>query len=309
MTVQRQSIIRGPATVKLGTGPVFYDKDGVDLIFEVDRFNIDTSAFGNVDERLNDTIARCTFTPAGEVSAADMALLYPYQSPTIGDSIFGNTDVPLEVHSVAGTKVTIPAGAITGMPDMMLSAGKTVFGAAEIMGIIKDNTARSVANSVFDVSAVAFADTSFATANVKTVTYVGVFGSILPSIVTEDGWTVTFDVGIVEHQVDDVGTIDATLESVGLLAKCKPINLSESDVLGALSIQGTGVARGATRRTGVDLVITGAGSAVVLKINDAAMVEGPLRWGSAELRVGEIGFIGHRKETVGAFTDLFTVTP
>ena len=309
MTVQRQSIIRGPATVKLGTGPVFYDKDGVDLVFEVDRFNIDVSAFGNVDERLNDTIVRCTFTPAGEVAAADMALLYPYQSPTIGESIFGNVDVPLEVHSVAGTKVTLPAAAITGMPDMILSAGKTVFGAAEIMAIVKDNTARSAAASSFLVAAAAFSDSSFATANVKTITYTGAWGSILASIITEDGWTVTFDVGIVEHQVDDVGTIDATLESVGLLAKCKPINLSESDILDALFVQGGTVARGETRRRGQDLTITGAGSGVVLTINDAAMVEGPLRWASAELRVGEIGFIGHRKETAGAFTDLFTVTP
>ena len=58
---------------------------------------------------------------------------------------------------------------------------------------------------------------------------------------------------------------------------------------------------------GQTMVITGAGNALVATIKDAALVEGPLRWGSTDLRAGEIGFIGHRAESAGAFTNLFTL--
>jgi hypothetical protein len=116
---------------------------------------------------------------------------------------------------------------------------------------------------------------------------------------------VSFDTSIKEQGIDENGTVDAFLQDVKVMAKCKPVNLTETAILSALRIQGTGGAIGTSLRQATDLVITGTG--VVVTIKDAALVEGPLNWGSSTLRSGELGFIGQRVESTGTFGALATI--
>jgi len=308
-TIDRTAMVRGPGTIQLGAaGPVFYDKDGITADLELTQFQILTSMRGNVDNRPDDVLGKIAFTPAGEVAVADLAALYPYQSPDIGSSILGATDTPAIIHSKAGKIVTFHNTAITGMPDLILSANKTLFAAAELTAAFANNTARSAAAAMYTIATEAFSDASFATANVKTAPYAGVFSDIFASIITEAGWTISFEVGVQPHTIDDIGTVDLTLESVGVMAKCVPANLAESEILDALNVQGSVLAnRGVSLRQSNDLVLTGPSGALTVTIHDAALVVGPQRWGSTDLRTGEIGFIGHRAEAEGVFTNLFTV--
>jgi len=309
MTIARSDIVTGPGTVQLGAaGPVFYDKDGIDAAWEITRGEVLTSVFGKVDEFMDDRLCRIAFTPAGEIASADITALYPHQNPSIGDDIFGASDTACIVHSKAGQKVTFHAAAITAMPDLILSPGKTAFGQAQITAILKNEGDPANDDSFYTVAAEAWSDTSFASANVKRLIYSAAWSTIFTSIITEDGWTLSFDMGVTYRKVDDYGTVKASLESVDVMAKCRPVNLSESDVLDALRLQDTGGARGTSHRQNKDLVITGTGSALVATIKDAALVEGPLRWGSTDLRIGEIGFIGQRAESAGSFGNLFTIT-
>ena len=308
MTIARSSIIKGPGTIQLGAaGPVFYDSDGIDADVELTTGEVKTSMHGPVDQFVDDRQGKIGFTPVGEIAAADLTALFPHQTPVIGASLFGATDTAAIVHSLAGQKVTFHAAAVTKMPDLILSPGKTPLGAVELTAILKNSGDPADDNSLYTIAAEAFSDTSFATANVKRLVYAGVWTDLLASIITEDGWTVSFDMGIKFQQIDDFGTVDAYLESVTAKAKCKPANLSESDVLGALRLQSTGGARGTSMRQGKDLVITGAGSGLVVTLKDAVMDKGPLRWGATDLRPGEIGFTAQRAESEGTFGSLFTV--
>jgi hypothetical protein len=84
------------------------------------------------------------------------------------------------------------------------------------------------------------------------------------------------------------------------------VGISEDDLLGYLNVQGADAALGATMRSGEDLTIAATGGLTVV-MKDAALVEGPLEWGNTRLRIGEIGFVGHREITGGVPVALFTV--
>lgn len=305
MSIQRQSLVRGPGSVSLGT-PVFYDKESIEAGLDISRFDVNTSFHGPVDTRLDDVVGRISFTPAGEIASADLAALYPYATPDIGASICGTTDVASIVHSKAGQKVTFHSAALEKMPDLILSAGKTPFGSAGIVSVLKNNAARADANSMYTIAAEAFSDASFASANVKVGKYAAAWSTIFTSIITESGWTISFDVKLKPVQTDDDGTVDYTLESVGVMAKCRPVNLTETNIMDALRVQGTGISRGMTMRQAKDLVVAATGI-LTFTLKDAALVEGPMRWGASELRAGELGWVGHRAESAGAFGALFTV--
>jgi hypothetical protein len=244
-------------------------------------------------------------TPAGQVTADMITSLFPWLNPTIGNSIFTGTDVPLKLHSKAGVLYTLLASAVTKMPDLILSPRKTALGQAQFMSVLKSSGDPATAEHYYTTASSAWSDTSFATTDIRRLAYAGVWGSSFTSILTEDGWTVSFDTSIKEQGIDENGTVDAFLQDVKVMAKCKPVNLTETAILSALRIQGTGGAIGTSLRQATDLVITGTG--VVVTIKDAALVEGPLNWGSSTLRSGELGFIGQRVESTGTFGALATI--
>jgi hypothetical protein len=300
MSMQRSDIIRGPGIVALNTD-VFYCKGDIEAALEMKRFQVENQIHGKVDERIDDVTAKIQFTPAGEIETALLSALYPHANPVIGASIFGASDVAAYVHTKAGRKVTFHASALTKMPPLILSTNKTAFGQAEITAVRKNNTAFDTANSLFTDAAVAFSDTSFSSANVKTEKYTAVWNSI--TIETESGWTIEPDMSINYHTTDEIGTVDATLEGVSVMAKCRPLNLTESQILDNMKAQGTGNLRGKSLRGGLNLVITGTTKTIT--IYDAALVVGPLRFGNAVLRGGEIGFMAQRAESTGTFGALF----
>ena len=98
---------------------------------------------------------------------------------------------------------------------------------------------------------------------------------------------------------DSQGTIDYTLGGVTVRARCVPLGLSESQILAALPVA---KGRGASVATANDLVIEAAGGLKVT-LKNAALVTGPIQWGTTQLRAGEIGFVAH----VAADGQLFKV--
>jgi len=301
--VTRQSIVRGPGTVKLGTQQ-FYDKEGIDAALEIQRNQIAVSHFGTVDERIDDVTGKISFTPSGQITAPILAVLYPYTTPNIGASVCGVADVACEVHSKSGVKVVYHSAAMSNMPDLLLSAKKTVFGTAEIVAVLKNGAERTDADSLYTISSAEWSGGTFATSNIKTVGYTASWNSL--SFRSSAGFTISPSVNMTPVAVDDLGTIDYTLDDVSIMAKCVPLGLSETQIYGAMQLQGAGAGIGASLRGGNDLTITGVGGLTVV-IRDAALVSGPFKWGKSELRAGEIGFIGQRTESSSTFTDLFSV--
>ncbi len=304
MSISRTTIIRGPAIITYDS-VVMYTEDDIILTPGLTTFDVPTSMFGKADVRLDDIVTEVTFKPVGNWGYR--SVLYPHANPTIGSSLFGATDKDLTIQTLAGQLLTWKAAAITKMPDLTLSANKTMFGSATFVCIGANNTAWTDDAKRAVVAANDFSDVSFDPADILTQPYSLAWGAVSPwdAIETESGVVMTFELAAQPVTTDSEGTIDMTIEGVEVTAKLTPVGISEAQLLALLKIQGTGVTRGASLLTlnSNDLVASGTGVHVTLY--DSVPTEGPFRFGRTVLRTGEIAFKGIRDYSSGAGGALF----
>ena len=299
MATTRQSIVRGPGTVTFN-GVKLFDASGITAEVDSTTKEIPSSIAGTLDTIKTDQVGKISLTPIGNVSAEILATLFPswIQKPVIGQSVFGSTDKPLVVSSMAGTKVTFNAAALTKCPDLMLSPVVTAFGGVEFTALLANGKLPDEAGAFYAVTSAAYADGEPPRDNLSGFHYQGTFGALtIPD--TEAGWTVTVEQNLNPVMTDSQGTIDYTLGGVTVRARCVPLGLSESQILAALPVA---KGRGASVATTDDLVISSAGGLTVT-LKNAALVTGPIQWGTTQLRAGEIGFVAH----VAADGQLFKV--
>jgi hypothetical protein len=308
--MDRTTIVAGPAIV-IYEGVTFYTKDDIEAKPTIERFQIDTSMFGAADERLDTVVWEINFTPVGanlttgEVSVA----LWPHQKPIIGSSMFGATDRNLVIHSLAGEHLTFKACCVTSMPDIILSTTQTAVGSVTFHAIGANDTEMSDSAKYAEIAATAFSDTSFDPSAVKTIPYTAKFGSFT-DLQTQEGWTISTDMAYEPIKVDNYGIVDYRLTSVGVMAKCKPVGISVSEVLGLLNVQGSGVRRGMSLRDNAEyLDIYGATSGDLgVNIPLAHVVEAGYRFGNGStLRNDELGFVAIQKFNSGSQEFLFSL--
>lgn len=307
MGIDRSNVVRGPGTVDMN-GVQIFDNDVINLDWGLETMKVRTSVHGDVDTWKTDVTSRLTFTPCGRLTSNILGKMYPHGTPNIGASIFGASDVPTTVHSTAGKKKLIHATALIGMPSLKLSSKATAFASnAEVMGLIRNTMDPTDANSMFTSSEEEWSG-SFDTDDIKGGLYIGTWtDGVSPlTIYTEDGWDVEFEMNITYFYADGIGTYDAQLDGVTVRAKCTPVNLSESEVEDNMKIQGDGAGLGKSMRPGKTLTVEATGALSVV-LQEAALMEGPRRWGSGVLRNGQIGFEAHRKLTGGVPAELFSV--
>ncbi len=289
MATTRQSIVRGPGTVAFN-GVKLFDASGITAEVDSTTKEIPSSIAGTLDTIKTDQVGKISLTPIGNVSAEILATLFPswIQKPVIGQSVFGSTDKPLVVSSMAGTKVTFNAAALTKCPDLMLSPVVTAFGGVEFTALLANGKLPNETGAFYAVTNAAYADGEPPRDNLSGFHYQGTFGSLtIPD--TEAGWTVTVEPNLNPVMTDSQGTIDYTLGGVTVRARCVPLGLSESQILAALPVA---KGRGASVATADDLVISSSGGLTVT-LKNAALVTGPIQWGTTQLRAGEIGFVAH----------------
>lgn len=307
MAITRQTVIRGPGSVTRNAVQ-FFDRDGIKADLMLDSFGVTTSAFGLVDTRLGDITAKISFRPEGRISTALLAALYPYGNPTIGSSLFGATDIPTDIHSMAGTKVTFHATALTKMPGLKLSLSETAFSsAAEITALVKNATEHTAANSLYTVATAAWTG-AFDAADIKGGVYIGTWGTGLGAVTltTADGWTVDFELQLEPQKADSVGTYDIMITGITARARCRPIGISEDTLLGYSNAQGSTALLGGTMRSGKDLVIAATG-ALTVTLKEVALITSSMEWGNTSLRAGEVEFVAHRTLSTGIPAAMFTV--
>ena len=305
MAINRTNILRGPGTVIYNTGndaQTIFDATGITADVESSSQEIPSSVSGAIDTIKTDQVGTIRLTPCGQLSDDLLALLYPYGTPSIGARVFPDADVPLTVHSVAGTKVTFVNAALTTMPPLTLSPVKTAFGEAVFTALLGLGKKPSDANSFFTTAAAAYASGGPDPTGIVGVQYSATFGS-LNILDTLDGWTVTPEIQLQPVTTDLLGTVDYTVSGVTCTATCTPLGLTESQLLGALPITKD---RGTSLKGAADLVITGAGGLTVT-LKNATMLRGPLQWGNTTLRAGEVQFTAHRAFTDGAPGAVFSV--
>lgn len=285
----------------------FYTKGDIKVTLSNESFDIDTSVYGKVDERLKERKVEVTFEPAGEWEATALAKLFtPYTTMKSGDSIFTGTDQPLVIKTVAGVVITFHAAALTKIPDIVLSTQKTMIGGLTFTCIGKDNTAWSNSASLFTVSSAAFSDATFDDTNIITQSYGITWGSTFSSLETLDGVSVSFDLSLKPLEVDTYGIVDMTFEKLVVTAKLTPVGVSESTIMTALNLQNTGVSRGMSLSGTDDLVVTGADGKVITLTN-AILKSSDLMFGDATPRIGEVMFIATREFSSGVVQPLFSI--
>jgi hypothetical protein len=144
--------------------------------------------FGEIDHTDDDDTIEISFTPSGEITSTLLALFLPFfQSGYYpGVSIFGATDVTLNIITRAGEQLTVWNAQVTTPPPLIASGTKVFFGAMKITGLIRNNYARSTASSLFTYQApgsVSYpGDAGFNAANILRAPFTGKwFSGVLPS--------------------------------------------------------------------------------------------------------------------------------
>jgi hypothetical protein len=305
-SINRTTIISGPALIKYNTTSSFWSKGNVEVKIINDRFNVETSHFGKVDERFSDRRIEVTFEPSGAITSALAAVLWPYGATTVGTSVFTGTDKTLEIFGRDGRKITVHAAALTKMSTLRLGVNTTLIGPVTFTGLVKNNTDPTNAAAYYTEAAVAYpGDTGFAVSDIKTAAAGAVWGASAPwsGFTSENGFEVDFNLNLAPQKVDGIGTVDMTFQSLDVTLKAIPVGPAATDILAKIApTSGLGASI-----AGADNLTVSAGTVAVL-LNKPAIVESGLIFGAAVKRIGSTTWTATRTITTGTADPLFTVT-
>jgi len=294
--VTRDTIVRGPGTVVFD-GVQIDGRDGINATIDSATQDLTTDAKGKIGTMKTDQVGKVTATPYGRVTKQLLALLYPHRSPVIGSSLLGAADRPLTIRSAAGRKVVFSSAALTRPPELRLSPVSTAFGQCEFTAVLARLKYPDEPGAFVDVIAEPFG--TFDSARPQTgAVYTATYGDVTFRD-TVDGWRVAVEPQIEIVTVDNLGSIDIMLSGMNVTARCTPVGFDEQDIISMLPATR---ARGADI-VGPDLVIAGTnGLAVALK--NAALLQGPLQWGNAQLRTGELMFTANVDGATGKLYEI-----
>lgn len=309
MPIARASVIRGPAVVTYNSQS-FYTQGDVKVTVEHVPFDVLTSAFGKVDERVKSRRATCAFTPDGKLTAALAAVLWPFAATAYGASVLSDKDVLITPCTPTGggvvTSWTLYNAAVSKMPDLVMSANKTLVGEVTFTAIGKDNVDPATAESLIKVDAAATAtDAEFTNSDIVTTPYTAAWGSTITGIESGEGFTVSFDHTLEEQVADNYGIVDLLFRDLTLRARFDALNVSEANMATAIAID---KAVGASLLSTTDLTIQNTGGTRKIVITDASPTQIAPQWGLLTLRNGAMEFVSRRKFTSGDPVAQFVIT-
>ncbi len=301
-SINRTTLVEGPAIVTLG-GKTYYTRDAITLNPGISTFDVEDTAHGVMDTRVEDIVGTISFRPVG-VWANIHPLYSAYASPVIGSSLLGSTDADCVIHSLDGRKITCHAAGVTKLPDLTFSAVEQLAGNMEISFLGTNNVEWSTADKRLVEAAAAFSDAGYDPATVLTQPYSVTLGST--SLQTESGVTVRFSLEASPRKTDSYGTVDIRLDKLTVEASFRPVGMSAADYLALFPVQGTGVGRGVSMGgSGKSLVIAGTG--VYFALYGAAPREGSIVFNAGENRTGELTLQAVRSYASGALQPIFAI--
>jgi hypothetical protein len=303
--ITRQSIYRGPGRLTLGS-TVIDNKDGISLSQEAVTADVGSDLNAFLGSLQTDQKLTVGTTPYGALSEALLAALYPaaYRTPAPGSSLFGAADVPCTIHSTAGVLVTLFSAALTTLPPLVLSAVATAFGPMEITALPANGKLPGETDALLKAAASAFSGSTAQARPPTGAKYSAAFGS-LTFAETVAGFRSEFPVSTEPVPSDNAGTLDLTLAGVRPACRFQPLDQTEAALIALL---GLNRARGSSTASGEDLVITGT-NGLVLTLFNCAVLQGPLNWGVAALRDGELLFQASPDPDTGMIFDIAYTDP
>ncbi len=215
---------------------------------------------------------------------------------------------PLTIQTTSGVLLTFPNAAITQMPGIVGSTVATIMEEVVFEAFRKNGADWTDNNSLYTVTANPWPGDSFTPSDILTQPVAAAWGVTAPwdSFNTKTGWKVGFAMSLEAVEVDNVGLITRRLSNLVVTARATPIGISESDLLTALKLQGSGAYRGRSLSTsGSNLNLTGTGFYV--RLYTAALRGGPQLFSSRNDRTGELTWVATRTFSGGTPFPLFYV--
>lgn len=298
--ITRQNICRGPGRLTLGS-TVIDSKDGMTLSQEASSADIASDLNGYLGTIRTDQLLKVGITPYGRITGALLAALYPawMRTPAIGSSVFGAADIPCVIHSAAGKKVTLFAAAVTTPPPLILSAVATAFGAAEITALLANGKLPGETDALIKVEDAAWTGTTAQARPQTGARYTAAFGEAAFAE-TVAGFTTAFNFSSSPLASDNAGTLDVTFSGIRPECRFTPLDKSETDIITLLGLNSP---RGSYMGSGENLVITGT-NGLVLTLYNCDVLQGPINWGVAALRAGELMFRASPDPETGMVFDI-----
>jgi len=200
---------------------------------------------------------------------------------------------PLTIQSIDGQLLTFPNVAISKMPNLKLSTVATIAGSITLQAYRADGQDWSGVNSLYTSVANPWpGDLTFNPQNILTGEISAVWQNMVApwaNFDTKDGWSIDFAMDLYREEVDNVGLVAHKLRNLVVTAKATPVGVQTSDLLTALSLQGSGAARGRSLgATGQNLLLSSVAGNLGVKLTQAALVGGPALWSTTLDRIGEL---------------------
>jgi hypothetical protein len=314
--MDRTTLVTGPAKCTFN-GATFFSKTDIEPRFDQTTLNIEDSAHGITDQRVIEAMPEVSLTPDGRWSPALIAALWPHANARLGASILTSSDLPLVMSGSDGEIHTIPAAGVFKMPNILLSATKTLVGSATFRGCRTKGSIWSTNNSLYVVtgSGGTIDDATYDPLDIPVQGYVANWGAVagFTAMDTVDGWTIEFDMQVEPIGTDSIGALDYRFKSLSVMARGIPTTPTSTQSLAAALIQGTGARRGrslsqdGSGNPRSDLVITGEDGIDYCTIKAAGIKQAGFRFGATVLRQGEIGFVAARTYSAGVQQPLFVL--
>ena len=296
MSYPRGSTLRGPALIALGSTTI-RTKGDVKVTLSLETFNIESSEYPVLDERLSGIPVTIDFEPVGEVSSDLVSAMFAPLSAVIGSSLFGTSDVACTITPLSGTdKITFHCAAITKMTDIIISATKTSLGSMTITAILKNTTAWSNAAARLTVATVtAPTVAAIDPADIPTNPAKIKWGATAPwtTLQSREGVTVSFDMQTDDDITDEDGLVDMVLSGITAKATLSPMGCSAAQAITAFALQGSGVVRGASlaaRALQLEIESASVGGLKVV-MPTATLKNLPLLYGRTSPRFGDFEFV------------------
>ncbi len=301
MSIARSLLAGGPAYINFNGANIPLGEDARLEITPVNRV-ISAALYGEMDEVYTDLVVKGTGTP---LTYDNLAVLWPYLQPVIGQRIFGNADTALQWLSNNGDVITVRAGAVTKMPDLILGVEKAGIGPMEFCGVVGNGLEASASNSYYTMATgQAFTPPAVSAAKIPRQKYTAAWGSAagFTSFQAQEEWTITHELKLAPVRIQG-RTVDLKILSYRCMAKCLPAEPTMAQIDAALGAQGQ-LAQGqklSTNPSTADLVITGA-QTVSVTVKAAALKTAGFVFGGKPLRNGEIGFVSTINVSSGTAT-------
>jgi hypothetical protein len=301
--IDRTTLVSGPAHLFFATSKsIFCTK--LTATLETTWLPVKVAGFGRIQKRKLDEVIKISASPAGQMDADIAAFLWPYGATAIGAEIFGATDAGIIIHTLAGQKLTMTAGAVTKMPSITLGAGGFLYGDFEITCVVGKSIARTTANSLYTLASIAWSGVP-TPAHFLTMPSTATWALGSPeTIIALNGWTVDFDLQLTPRKTSDLGTFGMHFVGCEATAKCIPIGYAESKWASML-VQGSGAGIGAAR-TGADLTLAQDNPGISVVLQDAVLEKVPLQFDDENDRVPECEWVANRDIST-AYGALFSV--